>query len=323
MDAGTRGGIISTLFTRDAPIDQWLREVRMIAPGKPWSTVAELVRRARHSQAVIIDGSSHYEQVAAALISIARRPPKIVISDATWTLSANPLDRKLNRLGVRLIDGPYVTFCVLSHYEEESFRSSWGPLAAQVRFTPWKHNLSPAQLEAEPGDDGSVFAGGNSLRDYGPLLEAARSLSARVEIATNVLSDDEISRAPANVNARPVPQAEFDRLMGNASVVVVPMEPRTDRSCGQSTYVSAMALGKAVIVTEVPGIRDYIDDGRTGVIVPYGDAGALRSAISRLLDDPQERAELGARAREYALEHNSLERYAQNLLEITHQALEG
>lgn len=49
--------------------------------------------------------------------------------------------------------------------------------------------------------------------------------------------------------------------------------------------VEAMACGAAVVSTDLPGIRDYAEEGRTALLAPIGDAGGLASAIGRLLDE--------------------------------------
>jgi glycosyltransferase involved in cell wall biosynthesis len=62
--------------------------------------------------------------------------------------------------------------------------------------------------------------------------------------------------------------------------------------------LEAMAAGRAIVTSAIPGTDEVIDDGRTGRLVPPGDAAALAGALRGLLDDPHERAQLGARARE-------------------------
>jgi glycosyltransferase involved in cell wall biosynthesis len=64
--------------------------------------------------------------------------------------------------------------------------------------------------------------------------------------------------------------------------------------------VEGMVAGKPVIGSDVPGIRDVIDDGRTGLLVAPGDAAALCGALRRLADDGDLRARLGAAGREKA-----------------------
>jgi glycosyltransferase involved in cell wall biosynthesis len=62
----------------------------------------------------------------------------------------------------------------------------------------------------------------------------------------------------------------------------------------------AMAHGRPVVATAVGGLVDAVEDGVTGLLVPPGDAPALRAAIERLLDDRELRERLGAAARERA-----------------------
>jgi glycosyltransferase involved in cell wall biosynthesis len=61
-----------------------------------------------------------------------------------------------------------------------------------------------------------------------------------------------------------------------------------------------MAYGRSVVATAVGGLRDAVDDGVTGLIVPPRDSEALRGAIERLLDDRELRRRLGRAARDVA-----------------------
>jgi glycosyltransferase involved in cell wall biosynthesis len=60
--------------------------------------------------------------------------------------------------------------------------------------------------------------------------------------------------------------------------------------------LEAMALGRAVAVTAVGGMVSVVEDGRTGLLVPPGDAAALAEALDRLLSRPDLRREMGGRA---------------------------
>ena len=72
------------------------------------------------------------------------------------------------------------------------------------------------------------------------------------------------------------------------------------------TLLEAMACGRAVIGTEVPGIREIIKHDENGLLVPE-NAGALRQAIQRFFNDPDLRSRLGQAARRKILIENSLE----------------
>nr|WP_255523741.1 glycosyltransferase family 4 protein [Terrabacter sp. MAHUQ-38] len=62
--------------------------------------------------------------------------------------------------------------------------------------------------------------------------------------------------------------------------------------------VEAMALGRPVVVTDLPPLCEVVDHDR-GVVVPPDDAALLAQALRALVDDPDRRARLGARARDH------------------------
>jgi glycosyltransferase involved in cell wall biosynthesis len=49
--------------------------------------------------------------------------------------------------------------------------------------------------------------------------------------------------------------------------------------------VEAMACGRPVIASELPGVRRVVTDAGGGVLTPPGDPEALADAIDRLLED--------------------------------------
>lgn len=57
--------------------------------------------------------------------------------------------------------------------------------------------------------------------------------------------------------------------------------------------MEAMAAGKPVIATAVGGVPELLEHGKTGLLVPRGDAQALAGAMSRLLGDEAMRLSMG------------------------------
>jgi len=51
------------------------------------------------------------------------------------------------------------------------------------------------------------------------------------------------------------------------------------------SVIEAMAVGLPVVVTEVGGVPDIVEDGVNGFLVPSGDAGSLSRAILKLIED--------------------------------------
>lgn len=84
--------------------------------------------------------------------------------------------------------------------------------------------------------------------------------------------------------------------------------------------LEGMAAGCAVVASAVPGVRELIEHGRTGLLVAEGDARAMADALSGLLDDPVRAAALGAAARRRALDEHGralmVARYQQMLVTL-------
>jgi glycosyltransferase involved in cell wall biosynthesis len=73
-----------------------------------------------------------------------------------------------------------------------------------------------------------------------------------------------------------------------------------------NAILEAMATGLPIVATRIGGIVDLLEDGRTGLLVPPGDAEALAMALGRILCDANFRAGLGSRARTRAVRDFSL-----------------
>lgn len=58
--------------------------------------------------------------------------------------------------------------------------------------------------------------------------------------------------------------------------------------------IEGMAAGRPVVASALGGAAEIIADGVNGLLTPAGDAAALAAALGRLLDDPEQRARLGA-----------------------------
>jgi glycosyltransferase involved in cell wall biosynthesis len=66
------------------------------------------------------------------------------------------------------------------------------------------------------------------------------------------------------------------------------------------TNVEAAACGTPAVCADSPGLRESVVHGRTGLLVPYGDAARLADALASLAADPSAVARLGTAARAFA-----------------------
>ena len=93
-------------------------------------------------------------------------------------------------------------------------------------------------------------------------------------------------------------EQEKQDLLAASSVLALPSQ---EDSFG-IVLLEAWLHGKPVIGARAGGIPDVIDEGQTGLLVPYGDVSALSKAISWLLDHPGEADQMGSRGREITLQ---------------------
>ncbi len=78
-----------------------------------------------------------------------------------------------------------------------------------------------------------------------------------------------------------VPNEELASYLDLANVVVLPY-----RSATQSAVIQlAFGRDKSVITTDVGGLAEVVEDGRTGLVVPPEDPDALGKAVNRFFDE--------------------------------------
>jgi len=106
------------------------------------------------------------------------------------------------------------------------------------------------------------------------------------------------------------------KLMQEAHTLVLPSR----REGFGLVAIEANACGTPVIATDVPGLRDAVIDGKTGLLVPYGDVGALATAIKKVLIDEELRKSLSQNAVKWAKNFN-WDRTANELMDIIKESL--
>jgi phosphatidylinositol alpha-mannosyltransferase len=96
------------------------------------------------------------------------------------------------------------------------------------------------------------------------------------------------------------------KFVGRVSDEDLPRYYRTcDVFCAPSTgfesfgivLLEAMAAGKPMVATNIPGYRDLLEDGKEGYLAEPKNERSLASALIRVLKDPAARAQMGARGR--------------------------
>jgi glycosyltransferase involved in cell wall biosynthesis len=116
---------------------------------------------------------------------------------------------------------------------------------------------------------------------------------------------------------RYVTEAEQPAFFRRADLLVLPH--RTVDVSG--VLFAGLAFGKAMVLSDVGGFRELVQDHGAGRLVPSGDADALAAAIAELLERPAERARLERRAAEAAAGPYSWDRIAGRTLGVYDEVL--
>lgn len=90
-------------------------------------------------------------------------------------------------------------------------------------------------------------------------------------------------------DGRYIPFDEVGPLMNLATAVVYPYRNSTQSGALQVAY----AFGRPVIATNVGGLPEAVDDGRSGLLVPPQNPPALAEAILKFIEEPAMAAEMG------------------------------
>ncbi|MBV9100037.1 MAG: glycosyltransferase family 4 protein [Candidatus Dormibacteraeota bacterium] len=184
----------------------------------------------------------------------------------------------------------------------------------------------PPGVDVPEADDAAreaarVLFVGRLRRDKG-VLDAIDVMRALVEeradvrgvvIGDGALADEvraRVGREPRIEIRGAADASEVKREYARASLLLVP-----SRYEGLGLVaLEGQAAGTPVVGYDVDGLRHAVVDG--GVLVPAGDAEALRAAAVALLQDDARRRELGERGRAFVRERHSWDRTAERLEQI-------
>lgn len=272
-----------------------------------------VAQRAPRYDAIIASGEDIGVFIAAAMRATRQRTPLVIITHGPQFESAR------FRLALSMVKSmPTITFACLSRSLSERLVTRRGIDTRRCRASGY--GVDTDYYRTQPGPtDAMVASAGTSHRDYDTLIRAVADTGVDTRIAAHsawVGPADAISvPVPDHVEVRSYGSyARLRELYRRARVVVVPTHD-VPFAAGFAVIAEAMATGTPVIATRGRVTSDFIVPGVTGLLVPPGDADALRSAILSLIDDPGRAATMGAAAAARMREMYSLDRYVARLEE--------
>src|SRR5262249_61008547 len=117
--------------------------------------------------------------------------------------------------------------------------------------------------------------------------------------------DQEVRQLVKQLGMEPV--VEFTGFCADVQAVIAGLDLVVHASTigepfGQ-VIIEGMAAGKPIVATNGGGVPEIVEDGKTGLLVPMGNAPAMADAICAILADPERARSMGVRGRERVENH--------------------
>jgi len=148
---------------------------------------------------------------------------------------------------------------------------------------PWKGvDVFVQALAAVPGIHGLIVGGHQGEQDLGRVRSLIRALGLQSRIEITGL----------------VPSSDVPRRLARASALILPNTATaiSERYTSPLKLFEYLSIGRPIIASDLPAIREVLTDGQTALLVPPGDARAIAHALTRLQREPSLAATLAASA---------------------------
>jgi glycosyltransferase involved in cell wall biosynthesis len=89
------------------------------------------------------------------------------------------------------------------------------------------------------------------------------------------------------------------------------------------SLMEAMAMEKPVVAYNIRGVRDLVEDGVNGFLLPFGDIEGLANKIIYLMENPEIAKEMGRRGREKIEKEFSLKIILKDMKNLYKEILDG
>ncbi|HKT52471.1 MAG TPA: glycosyltransferase [Candidatus Angelobacter sp.] len=298
---------------------------------KTGSLVADFARLFRKFKPDIVH-SRNWGAIEAVLAAKLARVPRVIHSEHgrdITTMNGDPWRRRVfRRFAYGLADEVFA----VSRELREHYSAQVGSAKSRIGFVPngvdterfHADEEARIRMRSQLGISPTAFIAGtvgrlDPVKDHKTLLRAAELLGSSETDSHIVIvgggPEHEMLRALIVASAAlrgrvhlAGESAQPEHWLNAFDVFVLP-----SLSEGMSnTLLEAMATSLSCVVTNVGANPDLVDDGKSGYLVPVGDAKAIADRIFQLAIDPQLRARMGQRGRLKVTQEFSMARMLEN-----------
>jgi glycosyltransferase involved in cell wall biosynthesis len=100
---------------------------------------------------------------------------------------------------------------------------------------------------------------------------------------------------------------DIPALLAEIDIFVLPTWAKWRMEGCPVALLEAMASGRACIAADIPGARDLVEHGKSGLLFTPENVDSLEAALERLASGVERRRALGTSAREWVMQHYTIE----------------
>jgi len=212
---------------------------------------------------------------------------------------------------------------------------SLGIAAGHIALIPGSGvDVERLQPSAEPGGTPTVAFVGRLLDDKGirPLVAAIRLLQDRGTAVNLLIAGDMDPANPSSVKAAELAEwikspgitwaghvNDISAIWAKSHIAALPSR----REGLPKALLEAAACGRPMVATDVPGCREIVLPGKTGLLVPPHDEAALADAIGKLAASADLRARYGGAARTLVVQKFSATAIGRQTVQLYRDLING
>lgn len=205
------------------------------------------------------------------------------------TMATEIVERGVPRDKIYLAPNAVDDALLTAHYDGASFRREMGiddkeivvgSVSSLVAYEGFATLLRAAALLRDEGAPVRVLLVGDGT-ERNNLLELVEELGLATAILPGRVGPEEALQAQDAIDIFVCPRDDL-----RVTRLVTPLKP-----------VEAMALGKPVVLSDLPALSELVGSDGAGLLVPPGDPAELARALAMLSQDPAKRAEMGEAGR--------------------------
>lgn len=204
-----------------------------------------------------------------------------------------------------------------SNWVKQSLINDYAVSPSKITVVPVGVDVNLWKAKSVRSEDRPVrflFVGGDFLRKGGDLLlEAFRKLPAGeaelILVTRELVPEEENVRIYNNLQPN---SPELVSLFQESDVFVLP----TRAEAYGIVAIEAGASGLPIIMTDIGGVRDIVQENKNGYLIEVGNVQQLSDRMTRLMKEPELRWQMGQYARKRVEDHFTAKNNASRIVDV-------